>query len=794
MQINPLRSAQALPAAVAKAIGLFFQTTLEPMAQLLNYLQSKKILLILDGYESLLETAGFTAELLHAAPGCKILVTSRARLNVKGENLFPLKGLEVPPVDVSPLDNADQAVQYSSVQLFLEASQRLNPALELRQVSMAAVAEICRLTCGMPLGLLLASTWMGIFTPGEIASEIQAGLGFLSAGWEDTPLRQRSLKASFDYSWGYLAEKEQLVLAGLSTFPAGFTRQAAFEVVRADPHTLLSLADKSLVQRGLDGRYQLHDLVCQFAAEKLRQNSELEALVYTRNAAFYAQELQRWDADLKSARQGTALLEMDAEHENWRAVWDWAVKQRKTDMLEVMLDGLGRYYLYRKRLGEGETTCQEALDDLKSHPESPELLKLCARLYGWQSKFVGATKFSSLALSLIEKGLSLLKKPCLADQDIRREKAILLLYRGAFVDNWDAGYQDKQASLALYRSLGDRWAIGQALMACASYIPPHIEKYHEITVQCAKEGLAIFQELEDPRAIAECLDLLAWEYISRGEVEHGEGLIREAILQRRSIDNRYGELYAHERLATVFLWAGKYTESHQRAILAKQAYHELGDRRGEAFVGILLNWTEIMEGEYALARQTIDEYLEMFNEVNTLPYSPEILLSLGCIALGQGAYAEAEKWFLECENTWHKILKDSAQESLGLKAFQAYAALAQGRMQQAMALIRRSLQVGIEEITFWPVCLALSDYALVLARWGQRERAIEMYTLATQAPAIANSHLVEDLVGREVQSAAASLEPEVVYAAQARGRARDLFATAEELLDEIDNLLLENTE
>ena len=180
--LNPLQSVEALPSALAEALGFPVQAVSETKTQLLNYLRSKHVLLVMDGYEGILEGAGLAADILHAASGCKILATSRSRLGVKGENVYPLEGLDYPPAGEEHV-----VTGYSAVQLFLEGARRVNPGSDPDRADLGSVAEICRLTQGMPLGVLLASAWMGIYTPQEIAAEINTSLDFLSAEWKDTP-------------------------------------------------------------------------------------------------------------------------------------------------------------------------------------------------------------------------------------------------------------------------------------------------------------------------------------------------------------------------------------------------------------------------------------------------------------------------------------------------------------------------------------------------------------------------------------------------------------------------------
>ncbi len=200
--LAPLHSAEAIPAAIAEALGLPLQESTPPNQQLKAYLQTRRLLLVLDSYEHLLAGADLPAELLKESPEIKILATSRQRLNVQGEQLFTLGGLDFPQPDAG----LQAARRSEAVQLFIAAGGRARPGFALSAQNLDSVTRICAQVGGMPLGLLLAAAWLDTFSCAEVAAEIERELDFLAAPWEDLPARQRSLRATFDYSWGLLEE------------------------------------------------------------------------------------------------------------------------------------------------------------------------------------------------------------------------------------------------------------------------------------------------------------------------------------------------------------------------------------------------------------------------------------------------------------------------------------------------------------------------------------------------------------------------------------------------------------
>ncbi|NIP84114.1 MAG: AAA family ATPase, partial [Planctomycetales bacterium] len=321
VSLAPLDSAEAIVPTVAEALGFRFYEGGEPQQQLLDYLHQKAMLIIMDNFEHLLDGVGLVTDVLKTAPKVTILATSRARLNVQGEHLFPVAGMSFPDEET-----AKDASQYSAVRLFLQSACQAQPAFEVTTNSLADVARICRLVQGMPLGILLAAAWVRMLTPAEIADQISGEIGqsldFLEADLRDVPQRQRSMRAVFDHSYRLLTQREREVFQGLSVFRGGFTHQAAQYVTDASLRELRSLVDKSLLQRDPGGRYGIHELLRQYAAEKLLgEGPAEEEAARDRHCTYYAGFLRQREAHLIGRNQKQALAEVGAEIENVRAGW-----------------------------------------------------------------------------------------------------------------------------------------------------------------------------------------------------------------------------------------------------------------------------------------------------------------------------------------------------------------------------------------------------------------------------------------------------------------------------------------
>jgi predicted ATPase/transcriptional regulator with XRE-family HTH domain len=271
--LAPTGEPQAVASAIAERLGLSFSDAGDPTAQLLDHIRDRQLLLVLDSLEHLLGTAALPRlldRLLREAPRLSIVATSRERLRLSAEWVVELGGLDLPPVSGGEIDRSE------SVALFVERARQLQGDLALAPADWAAIAEICRLLEGIPLAIELAASWVRTLSCAEIAAEIGRDLDFLSLADHDQPDTQQSMRAVFERSWSLLTADQQRLLARLSLFRGGCTREAAAFVAGASLPQIAALVRKSLVRRAGD-RFDLHDVVRRFGAEKLAAMPDAEA-------------------------------------------------------------------------------------------------------------------------------------------------------------------------------------------------------------------------------------------------------------------------------------------------------------------------------------------------------------------------------------------------------------------------------------------------------------------------------------------------------------------------------------
>jgi predicted ATPase len=828
VHLAPLRSSESIVPAIASAIGFSFYEGGTPRQQLLDYLRHKQALIILDNVEHLLaspqspqgerggrvsspqdesapppstaEVASLVLELLRAASGVKVLATSRIGLNVRGEHLLPIEGMHYPE---SWPERAAELERYSAVQLFLASAREAVPGFEPTTEEMGQVIRICHFVEGMPLALLMAAAWMKMLTPAEIAGDLSAerSLDFLAADWRAVPERQRSMRAVFDHSWSLLGEREREIFAALSVFRGGFTREAAKEVAGASLRELMGLVSKSLLHRDAPSRnatsrgarYEMHELLRQYAEEQLDRSPDAGEAVRDRHAAHYAAALARWAADLRSERLPVALAEMDAEIENARAAWDWAAEHGQVAHLDRAMEDLGWFYWHRWRHQEGVAAFRKAAGELTTIRERSESAgessasALSARVLigalAWQSTFLRELGHREQGRQYLERARALLEGPDLAGQDVRWERARILWGMG-FLEtrhNLDRAIRLHEQSLALFQEIGDQRRVGTSLRTLGQFYG--FSGQHEKGRQAVEESIAIFQALGDPYWSARSALYLAYSHFRQGQLERAEHWTRESLSRYRELGLRPDTTTALDVLGFILMYAGEYTEAQSLMEECQAIRSDLGPPWSWHFT--VMGAIELHLGHYGRARALAEEGLAGVQDTDA--NRADIIWSLhvlGPATLVEGAHAEARQRLDACLALCEE--EETQNRSALTHAYLGYVARAEGVVTQAWHHAYKALQIGAALGDPRPRTRALPLLALLLADRGEVARAVELYALASRHPHVGNSRWFEDVVGKQIAAAVAVLPPDLVVAAQERGQVRDLEATVEELLAELE--------
>ncbi|MET8153260.1 ATP-binding protein [Actinoplanes sp. NPDC049668] len=348
---GPDEAAGLVVADLARVLGLSMAVPRDPLDLLAEHLSGRELLLVLDNLEHLDGAAGVIDHLLRRAPGTQVLVTSRRRLGLGAEWLVEVPGLPCPP----PGAGADGA-GYAAVQLFEERARLLRPGFAAG-ADPEGTARVCRLVSGVPLAIELAARWVRSARPAAIADRLGCGLELLETTAPDVEQRHRSVRAVIGWSWRLLTDEEERALLRLAVFRGGFDLDAAAAVAGAGLPLLAGLVDQSLVTAGEDGRYDMHELLRQYAAERLAADAGQESRARRRHAEHYAALLPA-PAEFRAEDPGFP----DAEADNLRAATELLVRDADPATLDEHLLRIWSHHRHLGRFREAQAALGAALD------------------------------------------------------------------------------------------------------------------------------------------------------------------------------------------------------------------------------------------------------------------------------------------------------------------------------------------------------------------------------------------------------------------------------------------------
>jgi predicted ATPase/transcriptional regulator with XRE-family HTH domain len=558
--------------AIADALGLAFQGQIEARFQLLNYLQAKRLVLLLDNVEHLLDGVDLLAEIIARSPGVKLLVTSRERLNLQGEWVYEIAGLPVPPAA------GENAETYSSFALFVQSARRARAGFVLRPEDRPAVVGICRILEGAPLGIELAAAWVFTLSPSEIARRIEQNLDFLETTFRDVPERQRSLRAAFNHSWSLLPDEERYILSRLAVFRGGFELDAAEQIASASAAALLALASKSLVRRGESGRYDLHEVVRQYAFSHLAEDPQMDA-TRDRHSSYYLALLRDSESALKGAAQADALRRLTEESGNVRAAWAGAVEQERFDLIGPALRSLGWLSEVNGNLAEGINDLDMVIRPLLARQPNEVERRALALALGQKAMLRFRKGQFDLAMPLFDRSLEIarpLGDPALLVDPLILSGIILHScgdYKGALERVLEGG--------ACAEAAGDEWYAIYARFN-QGYITGLTGRYGE-GYELMRDSLEAWRAMGDPHSISLALNFLTPATLRLGAFEEARANLEESIALCAAADHRWG-------LGTAYRFLGQTALAQGRIDEAKTHVH----KSLEVFQDIVVGWDIVL--------------------------------------------------------------------------------------------------------------------------------------------------------------------------------------------------------
>lgn len=722
-------------AALTDALAISLQGQTPPVSQLQTYLRSKEMLILFDNFEHLLGAADSLTPLLAHAPDIKILVTSRERLNLQEEWLFPLQGLGY--------GQGKTAVDsQSAVDLFVQRARQIQHSFN-PEADAEAVQRICMLVEGMPLGVELAASWVAQLTLSEIAAEIERELDFLETTMRNIPARHRSLRAVFAHSWQRLTETEQLVLMKVSVFRGGFDREAATAVAGATLRTLSALVNKSLLRRNQTGRYEIHELLRQFAAEKSKGVEDFAATLNRQHGRYYLQLLVSHLKYVKGEHAGDpALAQLPALFENLdnvRAAWQWGAAHQQFKLLHRAT--LIYYNLYDIR--------------------------------GWTIE----------AVDVAQQTIRAVQPFCNADSSsISAEERELACQVVAYQMGMLSWFQtragmDKQAqetaetALALVRGRSEeaQWTRWMCLVAIG-YTLSYQGKVSE-AVATGKELVTLAETMSD-FAHMHALEIHTAFLFVAGDYDAAQ---QAAAASYRLVDSvntlrpRIGALGGKGNIAVAL---GDYQQAAEYFRLGIDAAKKMSEQvQCSSLLTGLGNTTRLL-GDYDAAASYLEESLALSTEMNVVSLAANALWGLGNLSADRGEYDVAKHYFRRSEQATPLPSRPTGGRG--------WVDLALGEVAEAKSFFLNQLQ-NSSQFRQPPLALdALAGLAHVVASSGELTRALELIGLLLAHPAAL--HESKERVHELQAELEAELSPELVAVALERGRALDLWRTAVSLL------------
>lgn len=559
------------------------------LEDLIDSLKPRRILLLLDNIEPHLEASreevqALLQRLLEAAPGVHLLLTSRQRVELPGEQVLPLAGFEL------STEPPEALLAHPAGLLFLHAARRIVPDYEVAPAALPDLARILRLVMGMPLGIELAAAWVDGMGLDEIAEEISRDLAFLEATESSVPARQHSLLAIFDHTWTRLQPDEQWLFSRLSVFHSRFSFHAAQEIAGADRRTLLALVRKSLVQFDREAkRYGLHNLLRQFAARRWEERTGHGDDLPGRLSAYYCAWLAPQAAALTGPQQLAAMHAIADAQEDLRRAWEWACQAGQWRWLAQAVDGLHRFYIWQANYRTGQQAIAQAIaavEPVAGH----EPQRLLAHLRIWLASYHNIAGQTAAAAAELDRAARLLAALERAGLDLRAERAFFLRERGITwrKSDLEASLVAYQESEALYRALGDSWsmALTQAWLQDVVMRSGDLHEAHRL----GQERLALHQRLGDDRGAAHAMLHLAWLELRNGQRESAQRRASSAAALAQQMHDSLMLSTALAVLGRVHLYAGQFAEAErllaESLALGEQTAHYITVKDGLIFLGV----------------------------------------------------------------------------------------------------------------------------------------------------------------------------------------------------------------
>jgi len=561
VDLAPVRDSNLVNGTIAQTLGVR-EVGGQPLLECLKgYLREKRIFLLLDNFEQLLDAAPLVTELLASAAQLKVLVTSRERLHLRGEQEIAVPPLALP--DPGQLPPVERLSQYAAIALFIQHARAVQLAFQLTNANAPAVTEICVRLDGLPLAIELAAARVKLFSPEALLARLSGRLALLSGGPRDLPARQQTLRRTIDWSYHLLDVGEQTLFRRLGIFVGGCSLEAVAAVCSATPEApgelpidaldgLTALVDKSLLRQeaGTDGtaRFVMLETIREYALEQLEASGEAERL-RQQHARYY----QALSSEQPAEDDETYTRRVDRDYDNLRSALEWSQTPVGNSETALWLAGsLSPVWLERGLRHEAITTLQRALD----HPLGVGRTVAHVRARERLANVLGLTGNYAAAQAQYEQALPLERELGESGAWILGRLGWLAREQGDRITAWAR----LSEAIALYRQQGDTHGLAWELTTVA-----------EVAI-LDEDPTRAEALLDESRALSPFIESSLWRGWTLNHLGHAAQLRgdyqRAAELHQESLaifctvgDRNFGLLWAYHSLGETALGLGRLDEA-----------------------------------------------------------------------------------------------------------------------------------------------------------------------------------------------------------------------------------------
>ena len=648
VELAPLTDPDLIPQTIHSTLGLVEQPGRNIQQILIDYFSQKKVLLILDNCEHLVEAcAQLTHTLLSRSRSLRILASSREALGVEGELAWPVPSLTLP--DSKNIPELEQLTQYEAVQLFLDRAVLANPHFLLTEDHTPAIAQICYRLDGIPLAIELAAARIRGLSVEQIASRLDDRFHLLTSGARTVLPRHQTLHALIDWSHDLLSEPERALLRRLSVFAGGWTLEAAESVGAGDGlesdqilDMLLHLVDKSLVVaevQGAEPRYHMLETIRQYAREKLWAAGEGERL-RQRHLAYFVDLAERAEPNLRAFDMVMWMDRLEDELDNIRVALEWALESDIEAQLRLASALLWLCHI-RGHRNEGIDWWERGLSIEAAERGNQSLTLRRALLRGKALNAIGLQINISYdfdrAKTYFEESVALFQELGLAGKQGR-----------AYALMWWVGFDSRsqkiqEQNLAVFREIGDKFGAGECLMFLNQVARNNND--YERALALAEEHLALRREIGDQDGTAGALMQLGHSAFLQQDYRRAILLFEESLSLFHALGSKLGLGLGLSHLGDVFLWQRNYEQATKIYEEALAFARDINDSFMIAFHSYNVGAIAWFQGDYARANHMIAESLAVFRDHGDNGVTASCMHTLGDIALAEGDDQRANQWY-----------------------------------------------------------------------------------------------------------------------------------------------------